>query len=101
MVLTITKIRSAEVRGRDYKIADERGLYLYVTAKGAKSWRFKYRFMGKEKRLTFGLFPEVSLAEARLRRDHARLVLRSGRDPQQEAGLPIGSAAMEDARQSS
>lgn len=81
MPLTDTEVRNTETRGKDYKLADSAGLYLFVTGKGAKSWRFKYRFAGKEKRLTFGLYPEVKLKEARERRDEARAILRSGFDP--------------------
>ncbi len=81
MPLTDTQCRKAQPAEKDYKLADAGGLYLFVTAKGAKSWRMKYRFAGKEKRLTFGLYPEVSLLEARDRRDEARRYLRDNRDP--------------------
>ncbi|MES2497093.1 MAG: integrase arm-type DNA-binding domain-containing protein [Pseudomonadota bacterium] len=81
MALTDTAIRNAEKRSKDYKLADSAGLYLFVTSKGAKSWRFKYRFADKEKRLTFGLYPDVKLKEARDRRDEARAILRDGKDP--------------------
>ncbi len=81
MPLTVKEVMNAQKGPKDYKLADSGGLHLYVTTKGAKSWRFKYRYAGKEKRLTFGLFPEVTLAEARDRRDEARLMLRAGRDP--------------------
>ncbi|WP_296625090.1 integrase arm-type DNA-binding domain-containing protein, partial [Rhizorhabdus sp.] len=81
MALTVKEVMNAQKGPKDYKLADSGGLHLYVTTKGAKSWRFKYRYAGKEKRLTFGLFPEVTLAEARDRRDEARLMLRAGRDP--------------------
>jgi hypothetical protein len=64
-MLTDAKARQAKPKERDYKLADSAGLYLFVTRTGSKSWRMKYRFGGKEKRLTFGLYPEVSLAEAR------------------------------------
>jgi integrase len=80
-VLTDTKIRQAKPAGRDYKLADSGGLYLFITRTGFKSWRMKYRFGGKEKRLTFGAYPEVSLAEARDRRDAARRQVREHRDP--------------------
>lgn len=56
-------------------------LYLEVTAAGGKYWRWKYRFAGKEKRLAFGVYPDVTLAEAREARDAARKVLRNGVDP--------------------
>lgn len=81
MALTNAEAKAARPGERDYKLGDSHGLYLFVTAKGAKSWRMKYRFGGKEKRLTFGLYPEVSLAEARERRDEARRLLRDNRDP--------------------
>jgi len=80
--LTAAEVRNARADpDRSYKLADGGGLYLFVTSKGAKSWRCKYRFGGKEKLLTFGLYPEVSLAEARERRDEARRMLRLNRDP--------------------
>ncbi len=81
MALTNAEAKAARAGERDYKLGDSGGLYLFVTTKGAKSWRMKYRFGGKEKRLTFGLYPEVTLAEARERRDEARKMLRDNRDP--------------------
>lgn len=84
-MLTDLKVRQAKPRERDYKLADAGGLYLFVTAKGFKSWRLKYRYGGKEKRLTFGPYPEVSLAEGRDKRDAARRELRDGRDPMIES----------------
>jgi integrase len=80
-MLTDLKAKKAAPQDKDYKLTDSGGLYLYVTTKGYKSWRFKYRFGGKEKRLTFGPYPEVPLIEARDRRDAARRELREGRDP--------------------
>lgn len=88
MALTDVAIRKAAPAEKPYKLSDGRGLYLLVTAKGAKSWRFKYRFGGKELLLTFGLYPEVKLAEARERTDDARAALRAGRDP----GAKVASA---------
>lgn len=85
MALTVVEARNAKPKESAYKLADAGGLYLFVTTKGAKSWRFKYRFAGKEKLLTFGLFPEVTLSEARDRRDAARAVIRAGKDPAVEA----------------
>ncbi|TMJ13368.1 MAG: DUF4102 domain-containing protein [Alphaproteobacteria bacterium] len=84
-MLTDLKVRQAKPRDANYKLWDSLGLYLVVTRGGAKSWRFKYRFADKEKRLTFGLFPEVSLAEARNRRDEARRLVLDMRDPAVEA----------------
>lgn len=74
MPLTDTQARKALPGDKDYKLADSGGLYLYVTTKGFKSWRYKYRFGNKEKRLTFGRYPEVSLKEARERRNRARVL---------------------------
>lgn len=61
------------------------GPYLLVTKGGTKSWRFKYRFGPKEKRLTFGRYPEMTLVQARERREEARKMLREMRDPAVEA----------------
>src|SRR5690606_4269000 len=60
---------------------DGRGLYLEVTPTGRRYWRLKYRHAGKEKRLALGVYPEVTLAEARVLRDKARAAIRDGRDP--------------------
>ncbi|MBB4154128.1 integrase [Sphingomonas jinjuensis] len=82
MALTAAEVKNAKPdEARDYKLADGGGLYLFVTRKGARSWRLKYRFGGKEKLLTFGLFPEVGLADARERRDVSRRMIRDGKDP--------------------
>lgn len=78
------QVRKAAPAEKDYKLADAGGLYLFVTTKGAKSWRMKYRFAGKEKRLSFGLYPDVSLSAARALRDAARAELRAHRDPATE-----------------
>ena len=81
MGLTELQVRKAAAREKDYKLADAGGLYLFVMASGGKSWRFKYRFAGREKRLVFGRYPETPLAEARAARDEARRLLRENRDP--------------------
>ncbi len=81
MPLTDSQCRSAKKQVKDYKLADGGGLYLYVTSKGTKSWRLKYRFAGKEKRLVFGRYPDLKLADARVRREEARRLLREHRDP--------------------
>jgi integrase len=81
MALTHVAIRSAKPREKAYKLTDEKGLFLFITSNGGKYWRFKYRFGGKEKKLAFGVYPEVSLAEARERRDQARKLLANDVDP--------------------
>ncbi len=81
MALTDTKIRTAKTTGKRYKLYAERGLYLEVTPTGSKRWRFKYRYDNKEKLLSLGLYPDVSLSKARLRRDEARELLADGINP--------------------
>ncbi len=82
MALTDTKAKQAKPKPKDYKLSDEKGLYLLVKKNGQKNWRLKYRFAGKEKTLAFGVYPEVSLKSARLKRDKARLQLdENGIDP--------------------
>jgi integrase len=69
------------ITSKSYRVTDERGLYLEVTPKGGKRWRFKYRFGGKEKLLSLGIYPDVSLKEARNRRDDHRKQVADGIDP--------------------
>ena len=79
-MLTDKAVRSAVARDKAYKIADSRGLHLHISASGHKSWRYKYRFEKKERLLTLGAYPKVSLAEAREKRDEAKKILRTGRE---------------------
>lgn len=81
MALTDAQARKAQAKETPYKLADAGGLHLFVSTTGARSWRLKYRFAGKEKLLTFGLYPEVTLAQARDARDVARRHLREHKDP--------------------
>lgn len=81
LVLTDRACKAAQADGKNQKLFDGEGLFLFVTATGFKSWRLKYRYGGKEKQLTFGPYPTVSLKEARLRKDEARRELLAGRDP--------------------
>lgn len=81
MTLTNAAVKAARPRDRAYKMADERGLFLFVAPTGLKSLRIKYRFGRKEKLLVLGSWPELSLAEARARCDAAREQLRNGVDP--------------------
>lgn len=73
--------RNAKPEAKARKIADEKGLFLYVTPEGRKYWRFKYRFGGKEKLLALGVYDDVTLAKARVKRDEARKLLADGIDP--------------------
>ena len=70
-----------EKTDKPYKLADANGLYLEVDPSGGKYWRFKYRFEGKEKRLSLGVYPVVSLADAREARDECRKQLAKAIDP--------------------
>lgn len=79
--LTDTAIRTARPREKVYRLDAERGLWLEITPEGGKRWRFRYRFGGKEKLLSMGLYPDVGLAEARDRRDEARKLVANGVDP--------------------
>ncbi|MGB8700431.1 MAG: Arm DNA-binding domain-containing protein, partial [Thermosynechococcaceae cyanobacterium] len=67
-----TQIRQAKGTGKRQRLYDERGMYLEITPPGGKVWRFKYRMGGKEKRIGLGRYPDVSLAQARDRREEAR-----------------------------
>ena len=81
MPLTETRIRNAKPDKTPYKLADELGMYLLIKPDGARYWRLKYRFAGKEKLLALGVYPAVKLAEARDRRDEAKRQLRDKKDP--------------------
>lgn len=81
MPLTDVAIRKAAPREKPYRLADSGGMYLEVSPTGGKYWRLKYRFLGKEKRLALGVYPDVSLAAAREKRDDARKKLAAGVDP--------------------
>lgn len=73
--------RSAKAGPRLAKLSDSGGLQLWVQPNGSKLWRLAYRFGGKQKLLALGAYPQVSLAEARSKRDEAKKQLREGRDP--------------------
>lgn len=79
--LSDLQVRNAKPRSSDYKLSDGYGLHLLVTHTGGKLWRFQYRFDGKQKGLAFGAYPEISLSEARQKRDEARRQLANDVDP--------------------
>ncbi|MCB5299252.1 tyrosine-type recombinase/integrase [Yersinia intermedia] len=81
MALTDIKIKTAKPLDKPYKLADGGGMYLLVKPNGSKYWRMKYRYAGKEKMLSIGVYPDTSLAEARQKRDEARKVLAADGDP--------------------
>ena len=81
MPLVDAKVKNAKPGVKDYKLTDGGGMYLLVEPGGGKYWRLKYRFGGKEKLLSIGVYPEISLAGARNRRDAARKLLAYDVDP--------------------
>lgn len=81
MPLTVIKVENAKPERKPRKLSDGRGLYLLVLPAGGKYWRLEYRFRGEEKVLALGTFPEVSLSEARERRDDAHRQPKNGIDP--------------------
>lgn len=81
MPLTNTQCQNAKPKEKPYRISDSNGMYLEIMPNGSKYWRLKYRHMGKEKRLALGVFPLVTLAEAREMREAARKLVVNGIDP--------------------
>jgi integrase len=81
MALTDTAVRQAKATGTAYTLGDLDGLSLAVSPQGGKSWHFRYYWMGRQKRMSLGTYPEVSLREARQARDEARALLAKGINP--------------------
>jgi len=81
MALSDTTVRQARITGNDYTIGDTDGLALNVTARGGKIWRFRYYWAGVQKRMSLGSYPQISLKEARARRDEARALVAQGINP--------------------
>ncbi|EAU7890234.1 DUF4102 domain-containing protein [Salmonella enterica] len=81
MALTDTAIRKIKPTDKSFKLTDSSGLYLLIKPNGSKLWYMKYRILGKEKKLAFGPYPDVSLFKARQLRDAARAKVREGVDP--------------------
>lgn len=80
MPLSDTAVRNAKAQKKPYKLADEKGMYLLVN-KAGKYWRFDYRFEGKRKTLALGVYPDVTLKEAREKRDESRKLIAQGIEP--------------------
>ena len=81
MALTDIKVRTAKPTDKQYKLTDGSGMHLLVHPNGSKYWRLQYRYDGKQKMLALGVYPEITLADARARRDEARKLLANGVDP--------------------
>lgn len=95
MALSNTKIESSHPNDKPFKLADEKGLFLLVNPNGSKYWRLRYRFNGKEKSLSIGIYPAVTLKEARAKRDDARKLLADGIDPSESRKVFKAQAAVE------
>lgn len=81
MALSDTSIRNAKSREKPFPLRDEKGLYIIINPNGSKWWRLDYRFAGKRKTLSMGVYPDVGLRAARERRDDARRLVADGIDP--------------------
>lgn len=81
MKLNARTVDTSKARDKAYKLSDGGGLYLLVNTNGSRYWRLKYRVAGKEKLLALGVYPDVSLADARAKRDEAKRTLAAGGDP--------------------
>lgn len=97
MPLTNAGIKAAEPKSKPYKLSDEKGMYLEVAPSGGKWWRLKYRYEGKEKRISLGTYPDVGLKEAREKREEARRLLAAGIDPGANRKALRSSTAGDDA----
>lgn len=84
MKLTARQVDTSKPKDKPYKVSDGGGLYLLVNPNGSRYWRLKYRIAGKEKLLALGVYPDITLAEARQKRADAKKVLAAGGDPGQE-----------------
>lgn len=95
--LSDAQVSKAKPEDRDYKLFDGAGLFLQVSPSGGKLWRLKYRFDGKHKLLALGQYPEISLANARKRREEARTLLANGQDPGEAKKAEKMAAALKEA----
>jgi hypothetical protein len=86
-MLTDARVRNAKPTQRPIKLSDGGGLYLLIQPRGNKLWRMAYRFAGKQKTLAFGVYPTVSLQDAREKREAAKRVLAKGIDPSAQRRL--------------
>ena len=93
MPLTAAAVRNAKPTEKPYRLTVGEGMYLEVMPNGSKYWRLKYRFAGKEKRLALGVYPRMSLADARKERDKAKDFLKGGKDPSEEMSKKALKAA--------
>lgn len=83
MAITDTAARQAKPKDKAYTLADSLGLTLYIAPSGIKSWHFRFTWLGKQSRISFGTYPEIGIKEARARRDEARELVATGVDPRE------------------
>jgi hypothetical protein len=95
--LSDIQVKNVKPALKDAKLFDGGGLFLLVTPSGGKLWQFKYRFEGKEKKLSFGSYPAITLADARQRRNDAKKLLANGVDPgEMKKSLKQAKVALEE-----
>jgi hypothetical protein len=99
MPLSDEVVRNFKQNDKTVRLFDGGGMYLEVSPTGRKWWRLKYRFAGKENRLSLGIYPDVSLADARKRRDNFRALLSEGIDPSEYAKMEKAAQRADEARQ--
>ncbi|MEO6967992.1 MAG: integrase arm-type DNA-binding domain-containing protein [Rhodanobacteraceae bacterium] len=93
-MLTDTKLRKLKPKAKLYRVADAGGLCVEVVPNGSRLWRFRFRFAGKAKMLSLGAYPEITLVEARQRRDEARKLVAHGTDPSLQRRIEKVNARM-------
>ncbi|EMH9471043.1 Arm DNA-binding domain-containing protein [Proteus mirabilis] len=98
-IVTNQKIASLDTKDKAYKFSIGEGLYLLVKPNGAKYWRMKYRINGKEKSLSFGVYPSISIEQAIQLRNEAKNKLRVGHDPALDKAIDRESKRVEKAKQ--
>jgi integrase len=91
MPLTDIAVRNTKPNAKPFKLYDEKGLFLFVQPTGAKYWRMRYQYADKEKVLALGVYPDISLKSARVKRDEARILLAEGVDPSFQRKLEKGN----------
>ena len=99
MALTQVEVEKAQAKETPYRLADGQGLYLLVQPSGSKLWRWNYRYGAKQQTMAYGVFPEVTLKEARIKHGAARALLHEGQSPALERLKEKAEAEKEQARE--
>ena len=94
MALSDLAARKAKPKDKAYKLTDGSGLYLHIQPNGSKLWRLKYYYLGKEKLLSFGPYPLLTIAEARAKRDEAKKLLMDGVDPARKKSKTVWTPSL-------